>query len=716
MDLITVKGKIIRVKDKYITILDAKNKNEIECFYDSSYWYKPGKVKYKKLFKGDTVYAKLMLDSKSNSINTTHKFAREPLVIIGSDLTTLKQSIGDALQTQQPGHYYNMLTTQAKKHKITVEKYLDEWADAKLRRRDFSYTTPKGIEEDKIKSLTRWWFYYRLIRKFNLLDIKSNDIVYIDDSLHQLYLNALKNPFSVLSIPVERCMAIFEMLYKTPTDEQIVCARIARKLHRYMLDLNHNCAPVTFFQKALPNFDRYLTLLEKDYRIKVDSDYLYLPYPLKVEKSVSYYLNRCLNYQFNFKMKKIEYTRNDLNEDQTKSIETALNNNVTIITGGAGTGKTTVIKEIVHNLSRARIKFVLSSFTGKAVSRLKEITQIQNIATLDFNIRSLNHQFEYILIDEASMVSTELFYRFIKSNPYASRIVLIGDTNQLPPISWGSLFLQMFETEVKVCRLTQNHRSDVLGENGIIHNSELIINYQPGNEIKFKQFHNFRITEGGENKVITLVNLFKKQFGNVFTLNQNEQPTLKVICPYDFPLESLNNKIRSLFLKNNSKSIKDTSSKLWYEGGSVMLTENKNKIGIMNGDEGVIEEINYWNSTVMVQFYNGIRTNFDIKVHSNAITHMVETGVKDQCCTDMLIQSYAISIHKSQGSEWEYVILYVPKTKNSNQFIDSRLLYTAMTRARKAIWCIGDAGTLAEFAKIPLKPRYDCLSKRIKVK
>lgn len=746
----SIKGKVVSVKDKYLTIYDLKTKSNLKCFNDPSHWYKPGKVRQKVVLKGDTIYAKL-----KEKINDTHYFAREPLVIVGSDITTIKQTISDALNTPKPNFYYNIVKAEADKFKIGIEQYLDEWSDSKLRKRPFPYSDgtegsgPKPFDDlqsqsslgtgDKIvKELSQYWFTRRLLRKFHLLDIQTNDIIRLEDSLHKVYLKALQNPFSVLNIPIERCLIIFEMLYKQPSQEQLICAQIARKLYRALLDLNHNCLPASFFMRAIPQFETYLPTLEQDYGIKLNQEHLYLPYPLKVEQVTSKYIRTCLEHSFEFKMGAVEYTRDDLSPDQKAAIKTALSENVTIITGGAGTGKTTVIREIIHNLQRDRVKFVLSAFTGKAVSRLKEVTSAPRstksgdsvqIATLDFNIYNLEQQFEYLLIDETSMVSTELFYRFIKAKPYLARLVFIGDPQQLPPISWGNLFLELFKTKVKVCRLTHNHRSDVVGENGIILNTDLILKYhsrvpavagghqsasppelQLGTDLVFQQYQNFKMIDGGIDMILRYVKQFKLAFGNVF---DPQKPILKIISPYEFPLKRLNQAIGDLFRSPSDKFVKDVAGRIWRENEVAIMTQNKHKLGIMNGDECFIKEIDYWRNQIKVNFANGVKTNFDLRPQTNSITRMVETGQKDVCSVDMLIPAYAITVHKSQGSEWEYVILYMPKSRNENEFLDANLIYTAMTRARKSILCIGDSVAMAKYAQIAVKKRYDLLGTRI---
>lgn len=718
--MISVKGKVIDVRGKNVTVLrsETAKQREITFFYD----YR------KKIMKGDTVFAKLKFRPESQ---TKGYLEREPLVLVGSDISTIKKSIANALSTNSSGYYYKVLNDMCSTYKISVERYLDDLTDSVIRKRPFQYPKCKTeiIDLDQEKSLCRWWYYNRVMRKFNLLGITSRDVMKVDESLSQLYKRCLLNPFVVLMIPLNRCLLIYKLLYKSPTPEQITCAKIARMLYKHLNESNHNYLPTQMFEKAIPNFESYFADLKADYGIEVDNLSLappslsgkgiYLPYPLKVERFVSKFLKRCMALGKNTKLGTITYTREDLSKDQIKAIRGALSSPVTIITGEAGTGKTTVIKEIVTNLEEFGIKYVLSSFTGKAVSRLKTVTDRTNVATLDYYIRALGDNFEYVIIDEASMVSTELFYRFFSNNNTPVRIILIGDPNQLPPITWGSFFAELNKSDIiPIYKLTQNHRSDVLGENGIIHNSQGMIAYHsskaedtnPSKPFLFKQFNNFRINQGEADVVLQLVQLFKNKMGNVFN-----NSTLKIISPYNAPLKYLNNRVRQMFTDSKKpKFVKDNEGSTWHLDSIVMLTQNKNRLGIMNGDEGIITDVDFYNSVIEVEFYNGVTAKFGTDCKKNTIGEIMNTGIRDKCTTDMLIQSYAISIHKSQGSEWEYVIIYIPKTKNENEFIDFNLLYTAITRARKSIWFIGDEETLNSFAKIKMAERYDGLVSRIK--
>nr|QBK89649.1 MAG: RecD helicase /ATP-dependent exoDNAse [Pithovirus LCPAC001] len=710
--MFSVKGKIINVRGRTITILrenSEKKASNLSFFYD----YR------NKLMKGDTIYAKFTFKrGESDKVN----LEREPLVLVGSDITTIKRCLAQGLETNSSGYYYKVLIDISEQYKLSVEQYVDDLTDSVIRKRPFPYSRSKLIEPDQEKRLCRWWYYNRLLRKFNLLGITSRDIMNVDENLSQLYQRCLKNPFIVLIIPLNRCIKIFELLYKKATKSQLICAKIARILYMRLNDTNHSYLPVQFFKDAIANFDSYLSELKDDYGIEVDSVIIngekgiYLPYPLKVERFVSKFLKKCINYKMETKLSPIEYTRNDLSNDQIKAIKGALNNSVTIITGEAGTGKTTVIKEIVTNLEKSNVKYILSSFTGKAVSRLKTVTDRTNVATLDYYINGLDHMFEYVIIDEASMVSTELFYRFFHKNNSPTRIILIGDPNQLPPITWGSFFSELNKSNIiPIYKLTQNHRSDVIGENGIIYNSQSMIKYHTekhkDRSFLFRKFNNFRINTGDTDVVLQLVQLFKTNMGNVFN-----KSILKIISPYNAPLKYLNNRIRHMFTDNNNKFVKDIQGSIWHLNTVVMLTQNRNKLGIMNGDEGIIIDVDFYNSAVTVEFHNGVTAKFGTDCKKNSIGEIMNTGIRDKCTTDMLIQSYAISIHKSQGSEWEYVIIYIPKTKNENEFIDFNLLYTAVTRARKSIWFVGDEETLNSFARIKMQDRYDGLLSRMLTK
>ncbi|EQD27309.1 ATP-dependent RecD/TraA family DNA helicase, partial [mine drainage metagenome] len=136
--------------------------------------------------------------------------------------------------------------------------------------------------------------------------------------------------------------------------------------------------------------------------------------------------------------------------EQTKAIQGAMDHKICIITGGAGVGKTTVISEIVKNLNIRGLRYRLLSFTGKAVSRLKEVTGSNKCSTIHRFLNKSRAETDVIIIDEASMVTDALMHQLFDTCRI-NRIVLVGDPNQLEPIGWGKFFKELVKSETIPC-------------------------------------------------------------------------------------------------------------------------------------------------------------------------------------------------------------------------------------------------------------------------
>jgi hypothetical protein len=406
------------------------------------------------------------------------------------------------------------------------------------------------------------------------------------------------------------------------------------------------------------------------------------------------------------------------------------------------THNTTVLGQVVHNLELRGINYAVCSFTGKAVARIREVTKKRNPATMHRLIsntrksqmdRKSNQfekdiplsEYEHVIIDEASMVTTELLYDFLQAYPNIQKLTLIGDVNQLSPIGWGSLFQQMLLSEtIPTYRLTTNYRVYISeGErDGIILNANMIVAHDPLYPFEFITTSNFSIIDGPIERVYDIIK------GCYTSGIRAEQ--LVIISPYNRPLDSLNRTFQTIY-NDGSRSATDSRGTKWAIGDRVMLTENDADTGIFNGESGTIRDIT--SQAILVDFGSSGCHEFLLEptqeraYYDQGTTHSYgrrgqqmdsvldgdEGDLDDERTVKRLKHSYAISIDKSQGSEWDFVIVYIDEF-NVGSFINRNRIYTGITRAKRCCWMVvSDIDSLNTAAVKPSPKRCENLAKRI---
>jgi len=453
-------------------------------------------------------------------------------------------------------------------------------------------------------------------------------------------------------------------------------------------------------------------MLKKEFEVKTELHTVYLPYAHEVEMGVTELISRLLKgpqLPNSVEEENISFERHDLSADQKRAIIGALHDNISIITGSAGVGKTTIIKEIVTNLERNDISYKVVSFTGKAVARVREVIGKKDPMTMHMMIASSKtFKFKHLIIDEASMVTTPLFYEFISKFDQDYRITLVGDVNQLTPIGWGALFSSLVNSEtIPTYKLTKCHRTK---ENGILANATRIIEHSDpdynGPPFEFEVTNDFQIFSGDVKMVGDLVKILQDQ-----GVDSNK---IKIISPYNRSLLEINNMCQTIYNVDN-RSVKDNENRSWSINDKVMMIENNYTLDIMNGDEGDVIDLSQEAGEIMIKFKDGHSHIFKISTeHSNSEEYLEDHEEAQQVTTVSILHSFGVSVHRSQGSEWDYVILYIPEV-SSTSFLNRNLLYTALTRARKFVWCIGDYNTMIRAATTSPPGRHDNLGLRLKL-
>ena len=402
-----------------------------------------------------------------------------------------------------------------------------------------------------------------------------------------------------------------------------------------------------------------------------------------------------------------------LSEKQKEAIESINENNVCIITGGPGTGKTTIIKAIIELYKKHGMKPVLCAPTGRAAKRMTETTgeeaktlhRLLEIAGMSDDTDNFNTNLlvtpidgDIIIVDEASMLDMFLMNYLVKAIYKGTKLVLVGDIDQLPSVGPGSVLKDLIDSEqVYTIRLNQIFRQAA--------KSKIIVNAHRVNEGKNFIEGKIKNTKLDEENIELLDDFFYINEVNQEKIQQTVislcKGRLKTYGDYDFlsniqiitPTKKgkLGTKELNILVQKElnpleeEKSEKEFGDIKFREQDRVMQTKNNYNIlwekeydkefkkelgnGIFNGELGIIENINKENKTIKVKFDDG-----KIATYDNADLEQLE-------------HAYAITVHKSQGSEFDVVILVV--SQSAPMLLTRNLIYTAMTRAKKLLIVIG---------------------------
>lgn len=388
--------------------------------------------------------------------------------------------------------------------------------------------------------------------------------------------------------------------------------------------------------------------------------------------------------------------------NQKLAVKEAMVSGVLVITGGPGTGKTTTINTIISLLEAQGNEIVLAAPTGRAAKRMTEATgreaqTIHRLLEISFLQEDSKRQsFErnednpieadVIIIDETSMVDILLMNSLLHAITQGTRLILAGDADQLPSVGPGNVLKDIIKSEcIKVVRLNEIFRQ--AGESAIVLNAHRINKgeYPVINE-KDKDFF-FMKRASVEDVMDTIIELVSHRLPKF--INSNSKSDIQVLSPMrksPLGINALNSLLQDkLNPADKDKAEKEFRNIIYREGDKVMQIKNNynivwvirdasgNKvdegIGIFNGDEGIITNVNTTDLTITVTFDDGKIVEYD----SSQL--------------DELELAYAITIHKSQGSEYPVVI--IPIHSGPPMLMSRNLLYTAVTRAKKLVVIVG---------------------------
>lgn len=384
---------------------------------------------------------------------------------------------------------------------------------------------------------------------------------------------------------------------------------------------------------------------------------------------------------------------------QKEAIKGALCNGVEIITGGPGTGKTTIINCITQIFEKHGFRVLMGAPTGRAAKRMSEATGKESKTIhrlLEMGISEEEEMLfskteetplecDVIIVDEASMIDIVLMNNLLKAIALGTRLIIVGDVDQLPSVGPGNVLRDLIESKcVKVIRLKdifrQSSKSMIAVNAHKINNGEMPILNEKG-----KDFYFINCEES--NKILdTLVGLIDKRLPN-YNKDWDKLKHIQILTPMRkgiLGVENLNKKLQQVLNPpSENKKEKEFRDNIFRVGDKVMQTKNNYSlkwiriagvgeyegVGIFNGDMGYIEDIDEENNTVIIVFDEERRV------------------VYESIYLDEIDLAYAITIHKSQGSEFPVVI--IPSFMGPPLLMNRNLLYTGITRAKKLVVLVG---------------------------
>lgn len=491
------------------------------------------------------------------------------------------------------------------------------------------------------------------------LDIKEDD----DRRIKALIIHIIKN----LCFQTGDTYLNFELIYQAfnlVLEENIS----EEKLGYYLLELNS-------LGKLIIKDDKYIL-------------YEYYNYENYIADTI-YFLANQSDYKIDnidLKLEQVEMFFNiNYNDEQKKAIKQSLVKNFSIITGGPGTGKTTIIKGITqlykmvtgYSFEKLQEKMVLLAPTGRAAKRMSEACLYPastihrylkwNKETLEFGLNEKNKsKAEFVIVDETSMIDAQLLYNFLKAMPKTVKIVFIGDYNQLESVGPGNVLKDLIESEmINTIFLKDIYRQD---QNSFITELAYEVNKGELQESFLEKKDDYNFVNVSEEEILNYVcSLTKKAIEKGYDLKNVQilAPMYKGICGID----NLNRMLQNIFNPRSDNKNETFDLDVTYRvGDKILQLENMPDDNVFNGDIGFVSKIEGTEITV----------DFD----GNVVKYLP----KDY---KSIKHGYAISIHKSQGSEFEIVIM--PIAKSYKMMLYRKLIYTGITRAKKSLMIVGDS-------------------------
>lgn len=555
---------------------------------------------------------------------------------------------------------------------------------------------------------------YRVFKDYALDIVGDNPYVLIDNSI---------------GVSFDRVDEIVENMSEKPPFDYRTQAGVVH-IVRHNLNNGHTCIPRDKMYKpakalldcnddmvdiAIDNAVEGNMLIQKHFNGK---DYLFVPEIYVAESTIA----QRINIMANFPPQQTEIFDSDIfafessndisfDEKQRKAIEIAVSKGLLILTGGPGTGKTTTVKGIISLMKNRGMNVCLAAPTGRAAQRMEELTgfeakTIHRLLEVEYKDSSESASFVHniqnpldcdaVIVDELSMVDVTLFAALLDALPLHCRLIMVGDEHQLPPVGAGNVLADLISSKIidvvvldKVFRqamqsnIIKNAHKVVRGEMPIIDNSE------DSDFFLLKEM----IPENAQRKISELVTT---RLPNKYGFDSVKD--IQVLCPSR--QGPVGTKIVNALLQNKINPPSDDKNELHFkgytlrEGDKVMQIKNNYEVpwfkpdedgnGVFNGDIGVLTKIDAPNDIINVRF--------DDKEAMYSLENAKEIEL-----------AYAMTVHKSQGSEFEAVVM--PTIATPSLLSYRNLFYTALTRAKKMLVLVGNENNIKNMVDNDKKSR-----------
>jgi hypothetical protein len=601
-----------------------------------------------------------------------------------------------------------------------------------------------NLTQDHVIKFFSMWNFKNDLRLLEVLGLNQDSVSKMYMTPFNLYNRLLTDPLSVHSIDSPLALHIAKITDVEYTKDQLKVGTLLRKLARETLGSGNMyvCASDFSTRHKIPS--KLFNLLSKQHTVYVSNkstsylpkDSLYIKELVNIEKAVA---GRLAVFMLSA-IKPIPYIVNpedsNLTKDdqQNRAVNMALTKVVSVITGPAGTGKTTIVKKILYCLKDADVKVCCTSFTGQATARIETCTGTE-CANMDTMIAHREeYSFNYLILDEASMVDINLLYRFLCAFPGPYRVLLIGDVNQLSPIGPGRVLEQLITSQtIPVTILNTIHRvKNIEGKaNCIIENSQRIASW--GTErFEFKTGDDFEVVEGDQDTLVdeiysmqkkgltlddfVIITPFKKFLPDITRIIQkaynHDKPFIAQIPgvgwkAYSRLTTQLDEQISSydkclMFHEQDRVIIRENHSKVLSQSGETVKT--------YNGQEGIVISVSM--DGILVRTVKCGKT-IDIMFPLKSKKEGSETGeTLTSHSVYSLELSNAVTVHRIQGGQKKVVVYWIDKfdTKTQEKFVTKSITYTAITRASEKVLIINLADSASKSIVNVTSPKYDSLS------
>lgn len=372
----------------------------------------------------------------------------------------------------------------------------------------------------------------------------------------------------------------------------------------------------------------------------------------------------------------------ELTDEQKEAVVSAVGNRITIITGGPGTGKTTIIRAIIESFQKEEKTVLVAAPTGRAAKRVEEAafyraSTIHRMLKIDPETRHFVHnesnplQADAVIVDEFSMVDSFIFFSLLKAISQHTRLIIIGDKDQLPSVGPGNVLRDIIKCGYfAIIYLSRNFRQT---KDSLIIDNAYRIN--SGERLLFKPYSEdldfVFVRVSGEAQALEKVLGILEYYKNNFPFNS---PDIQVLVPMyrgDAGIDNINERIQERF--NPEPFIVKKERSAFKRRDKVMQLKNNYEKMVFNGEQGIISDFDPEKKRLHVDFDG----------------NLVEYDVSE---LEELTLSYAVSVHKAQGSEYDMLVLVL--LPSHSIMLNRELFYTAVTRAKRKILLVSDEATV----------------------